>query len=87
MGGAVLSGLTLMIRRAREARTAVARTRLLVLLGSALVVPAWSVLFLNHTLLHAIWMVRPFAWFIALAGVLMLWPTENRGAGAAAELS
>ena len=70
MGTALLAGIGLMICRVRAARSAVARTRLLVLLGSALVVPAWSILFLNHTLLHAIWMVRPFAWFIALAGVL-----------------
>ena len=69
-----------MIRRVRAARSAIARTRLLVLLGSALVVPAWSVLFLNHTLLHAIWMVRPFAWFIALAGLLLWWPAEDRAA-------
>src|ERR1044071_1263484 len=23
-----------------------------------------------------IWMVRPFAWYIALAGILMFWPRE-----------
>ena len=40
--------------------------------------PAWSLVFLSHTLLHAIWMVRPFAWFIALAGILMFWPRETR---------
>jgi hypothetical protein len=40
--------------------------------------PAWSMLFLNHTLLHAIWMVRPFAWFIALAGILICWPAGDR---------
>ncbi len=80
MGAAIVAGVGLMIRRARAARDAVTRTRLLVLLGSALVVPAWSVLFLNHTLLHAIWMVRPFAWFIALAGLLLWWPAEDRTA-------
>ena len=70
MGAAVAASVGLMIRRARAAHDTVMRTRLLVLLGSALVMPVWSVLFLNHTLLHAIWMVRPFAWFIALAGLL-----------------
>ena len=80
MGTAILAGLALMIRRARLASDAVTRAPLLVLLGSALVVPAWSILFLNHTLLHAIWMVRPFAWFIALAGLLLWWPAEDRAA-------
>lgn len=80
MGTAILVGVVLMIHRARAAKDAVSHTRLLVLLGSALVVPAWSVLFLNHTLLHAIWMVRPFAWFIALAGILLWWPAETRAA-------
>jgi hypothetical protein len=32
--------------------------------------PVWSLVFLSHTLLHAIWMVRPFAWFVALALIL-----------------
>lgn len=80
ISAAILAGLVLMIRRARVAQDAVTRTRLLVLLGSALVVPAWSVVFLNHTLLHAIWMVRPFAWFVALAGVLLWWPADDRAA-------
>jgi hypothetical protein len=44
--------------------------------------PIWSLVFLSHTLLHAIWMVRPFAWFVALAGLLVLWPATDRpGAG------
>lgn len=78
MGAAVVGSVVLLIRRARSARGDVVRTRLLVLLGSALVVPVWSVAFLNHTLLHAVWMVRPFAWIIALAGLLLWWPSENR---------
>ncbi|MGB9365916.1 MAG: hypothetical protein WCE79_07880 [Xanthobacteraceae bacterium] len=80
MGGAIVAGAGLMIHRVRAAHDAITRTRLLILLGSALVVPAWSVLFLNHTLLHAIWMVRPFAWFIALAGLLLWWPADGRAA-------
>ena len=80
MGAAIIGALALMIRRARATRDAVTRTRLLVLLGSALVVPAWSVLFLNHTLLHAIWMVRPFAWFIALAGLSAVVAAQDRAA-------
>jgi hypothetical protein len=48
--------------------------RLLLLFASALVMPVWSLVFLSHTLLHAIWMVRPFAWFVALAGILVFWP-------------
>jgi hypothetical protein len=39
--------------------------------------------FVNHTLLHAVWMVRPFAWFIALAGLLLWWPNDDRAAGVA----
>ena len=73
VGAAVLASIALLIHRTRTARDAVARTRLLILFGSALVMPAWSVIFLSHTLLHAIWMVRPFAWFIALAGILIAW--------------
>jgi hypothetical protein len=78
MGAAVLTSAILLVRRARAPSDAVARTRLLILCGSALVMPAWSMLFLNHTLLHAIWMVRPFAWFIALAGILICWPAADR---------
>ena len=72
-GGAVLASIALLVHRARIARDAIARTRLLILLASALVMPVWSLIFLSHTLLHAIWMVRPFAWFIALAGILIVW--------------
>ena len=71
--------MSLLVHRARGASDNIARTRLLVLFGSALAMPVWSVVFLNHTLLHAIWMVRPFAWFIALAGLLW-WSSENRPA-------
>jgi hypothetical protein len=76
MGGAVLATGVLLIRRTRALNSAVARTRLLILSASAMVVPVWSVVFLSHTLLHAIWMVRPFGWFIALAGILITWPEE-----------
>src|SRR5256885_13443146 len=71
MGVAVVTTAALLIQRTRTARDSIARTRLLVLFVSALVMPVWSLVFLSHTLLHAIWMVRPFAWFIALAGILM----------------
>jgi len=77
MGAAVVATAILLIRRARAAREPVARTRLLVLFASALVMPLWSLVFLSHTLLHAIWMVRPFAWFIALAGILIFWPRRK----------
>ena len=77
MGAAVLTTGVLLIRRARASNDAVARTRLLILFASALVMPMWSVVFLSHTLLHAIWMVRPFGWFIALAGILIFWPRES----------
>ncbi|MEJ0076074.1 MAG: hypothetical protein WDO17_11605 [Alphaproteobacteria bacterium] len=80
MGAAVIASAALLIRRWRNAPRGVARTRLLILLGSALVMPAWSLVFVNHTLLHAVWMVRPFAWFIALAGLLLWWPAEDRAA-------
>jgi hypothetical protein len=78
MGAAVLTTGVLLIRRARTSNGAVARTRLLILFASALVMPAWSVVFLSHTLLHAIWMVRPFGWFIALAGILIAWRPQQQ---------
>lgn len=74
MGGAVVATAVLLARRARAWHDPVAGTRLLVLFASALVMPVWSLIFLSHTLLHAIWMVRPFAWFIAIGGILMFWP-------------
>lgn len=79
MGVAVIASAVLLLRRARQVRgDHVARARWLILLASALVMPVWSVIFLNHTLLHAIWMVRPFAWFVALAGILLAWPARDR---------
>lgn len=87
MGTAVLTTGVLLIRRARASSSAVARTQFLILLASALVVPMWSVVFLSHTLLHAIWMVRPFGWFIALAGILMAWRPQHRDQRAAGELA
>jgi hypothetical protein len=70
VGAAVVTSCVLLVRQARQSADAVARTRLLVLSASALVMPVWSLVFLSHTLLHAIWMVRPFAWFVALALIL-----------------
>jgi hypothetical protein len=70
VGAAVVTSCALLVRQARQSADAVARTRLLVLSASALVMPVWSLVFLSHTLLHAIWMVRPFAWFVALALIL-----------------
>src|SRR5262249_9748538 len=72
-GTAEIACAVLLIRRARREHDRVMRTRLLILFGSALVMPVWSLVFVNHTLLHAVWMVRPFAWFIALAGILLWW--------------
>jgi len=74
MGAAVITTGVLLIRRASAWHDPVAGARLLVLFASALVMPVWSLVFLSHTLLHAIWMVRPFAWFIALVGILVFWP-------------
>ena len=76
MGASAVATIMLLVRRARAACDSVTRTRLLILFGSALVMPLWSLVFVNHTLLHAVWMVRPFAWVIALAGVL-LWPAKD----------
>lgn len=73
MAAAVAITAVLLIRRLRACRDNIAQMRLIILLGSALVMPVWSLVFLSHTLLHAIWMVRPFAWFIALAGILLWW--------------
>jgi hypothetical protein len=78
MGTAVVASVALLIRRWRCADDDVTVVRLLILAGSALVMPIWSVVLLNHTLLHAVWMVRPFAWFIALAAILRLWPLRAR---------
>jgi len=77
MGTAVIAGAVLLIRRARTAPDTIMRTRLLILFGSAFVMPLWSLVFVNHTLLHAVWMVRPFAWFIALAGLLLWRPPDH----------
>ena len=74
MGAAVITTGVLLIRRASAWHDPVAGERLLILFASALVMPVWSLVFLSHTLLHAIWMVRPFAWFIALVGILVFWP-------------
>lgn len=73
MGVSVLAVIAMLIRHALKLSGEVARARLLILLGSALVMPVWSLVFLSHTLLHAIWMVRPFAWYIALAAILIGW--------------
>ena len=78
MGLAVLASFALLVRGTRGGHDPVARIRLFILFASALVMPAWSLVFLSHTLLHAIWMVRPFAWFVALAGMLFFWPTTRR---------
>jgi len=69
--------VVLLIRRLRHSTDAATRMRLALLSVSALVMPVWSLVFLSHTLLHAIWMVRPFAWFVALAGLLALWPAAD----------
>ena len=73
------SGATvvLLIRGLRSSTDPTGRIRLALLSVSALVMPVWSLVFLSHTLLHAIWMVRPFAWFVALAGLLALWPAAD----------
>jgi len=42
------------------------RTRTAVLVGAALVTPAWYLLFLNHTIVHAGFMIRPLVGFIAI---------------------
>jgi hypothetical protein len=79
VGLAVITTIVLLFRGMRGAKDATARTRLGILFASALVMPAWSLVFINHTLLHAIWMVRPFAWYVALAGLLMAWPWPVSG--------
>jgi hypothetical protein len=71
VGAAVVTSCVLLVQQTRQSAEPVARTRLLVLAASALVMPVWSLIFLSHTLLHAIWMVRPFAWFVALPLILL----------------
>ena len=83
IGAAAIGSAVLLIHRWRSAPDSLGRTRLLILLGSALVMPLWSLVFVNHTLLHAVWMVRPFAWFIALGALLWWWLVEDRAARAA----
>ncbi|MGQ9369848.1 hypothetical protein [Azospirillum sp. ST 5-10] len=65
VGGALLA----LVLAAAELWRSAARERAeaLVLLGSALVLAVWYLAFLNHTILHAVWMVRPLAWLPALA--------------------
>jgi hypothetical protein len=71
----VVATIVLLIRRCRASQPASAEaTRLILVLASALVMPAWSLVFVNHTLLHAVWMVRPFGWYAGLAALLALWP-------------
>jgi hypothetical protein len=83
VAGMVIIGLAfgatvvLLIRGLRSSTDPTSRMRLALLSVSALVMPVWSLVFLSHTLLHAIWMVRPFAWFVALAGLLALWPAAD----------
>ncbi|WP_156926958.1 hypothetical protein [Azospirillum halopraeferens] len=53
-----------------------------VVLGASLLVPiVWYLAFLNHTILHAVWMVRPLVWFPALALVLAIRLPPSRRAG------
>jgi hypothetical protein len=48
------------------------RTRTAVLVGAALVTPAWYLVFLNHTIIHATFMIRALVGFIAI-GVWFGW--------------
>jgi amino acid transporter len=48
------------------------RTRTAVLVGAALVTPAWYLVFLNHTIVHATFMIRSLVAFIAI-GVWLGW--------------
>jgi hypothetical protein len=50
------------------------RTRTLALVAAALVMPAWYVIFLNHTIFHAPFMIRPLVGLIAIG--LWLGATE-----------
>jgi hypothetical protein len=59
-------------RRLRRAITPIQRTRCGLLLCSMLVMPAWVIIFLNHTLAHAFWMVRPFGWWVGIAAITAL---------------
>ncbi|WP_145727692.1 hypothetical protein [Nitrospirillum viridazoti] len=45
------------------------RTRWLLLLGAFLVVPVWYVVFAEHTIKHAFFMVRIVVWSILVAGI------------------
>jgi hypothetical protein len=78
VGMALATTAVLLNRRARRADEGAMRARLAILIASALVMPVWSLVFLNHTLLHAIWMVRPYGWYVALAGILWFWPVSAR---------
>jgi hypothetical protein len=42
------------------------RTRTAALVGAALVTPAWYLVFLNHTIVHATFMIRPLVGLIAI---------------------
>jgi hypothetical protein len=73
LGGSLLGVLLLAWRALRRgAGTEDSRRRAGAILAASAVVPVWYLLFLSHTLLHAVWMVRSLAaWPIAF-GLLVL---------------
>lgn len=51
----------------------------LLLAGSVLILPCWYLLFVNHSILHAIWMVRPLVWLLAVPLMLtVMWRVDRR---------
>lgn len=54
------------------------------LVASILILPVWYLAFINHSILHAIWMVRPLAWMVAVALALTALRLTDRAAARAA---
>lgn len=61
-------------------RKAEQRAADLTLLASVLILPVWYLTFINHTILNAIFMVRPLAWVMAVALALTVMRLTDRAA-------
>ncbi|HYH23007.1 MAG TPA: hypothetical protein VD995_30720 [Azospirillum sp.] len=78
LGTAVLAGATVLVptlavlawRAPAGADARLPRAETVLLLLTPLVLLLWFLAFVNHTILHAVWMVRVLVWMPALAAVL-----------------
>ena len=56
-----------------RARNEVTRLRIASVLAGCLVMPAWYLAFIHHTIVHAHFMFRPMVWPLALLTALLAW--------------